>query len=43
MAKKMFSSFSPNLIEMKSVQTLKNNVVRRKNNKKSECVGHYTL
>ena len=43
MAKKMFSSFSPNLIEMKSVQTLKNNVVRRKNNKKSECVGHYML
>ena len=43
MAKKMFLPFLLNLIEKKSTQNNKYNVVRNKNSKKSDCVLYYML
>ena len=41
--KKMFLPFLLNLIEKKSTQKNKYNVVRNKNSQKSDCVVHYML
>ena len=43
MAKKIFPPFLLNLIEKKSTQNNKYNVVRNKNSQKSFCVVHYML
>ena len=43
MAKKMFLPFLLNIIEKKSTQKNKYNVVRNKNSQKSDCVVHYML